>query len=334
MVRATILMASMVLAGSVVGPNACGEEGVASSRPTTDSDKSAAKVPAKLSERLGSADRKIRNMALVELSRQSAQGHGQLSPTDVGKMFEIILTVDDPIFVGQATHILRRHPGNAEAVALANRTLLGDQARASVVGALIYLERHDGKAFERYFEAKKTYNELPLAVKTQLATAEPVRILWGRYCAQLVSEYLNWQPPKYSADVPNPYIEKVVAAQGDVVPYLIAAQGKATKVSPCIVRALGEIGVPEGLAFLVEAYKNDPRRDIAVAIGSSWRSRGVEEVFNSFDERSLRMLLGVVLTKEWGSLKGKDATELKKYILEHLVEIIKECRLRSRPVLG
>ncbi len=151
---------------------------------------------------------------------------------------------------------------------------------------------------------------------------------------RLVNNYLNWVPPKGSADFPNPYEEKVVAAGAAIVPDLIKAQGSGTKVSQCIVQALGQIGVPESFEFLLKAYKTDPGQCVALAIGSSWRAGGVEETFKALDENALRNLLSIVLGNKWASLKDKNANELKDYVNGHLDEIIKECKNRSRGILG
>ncbi|MCE5277271.1 MAG: HEAT repeat domain-containing protein [Planctomycetaceae bacterium] len=152
--------------------------------------------------------------------------------------------------------------------------------------------------------------------------------------AELVSNYVNWQPPKNSADFPNPYRGQVLAAGAGIVPALIAAHTPKAKLSSAIARALGEIGDPAAFPFLLEAFRSDSRQDIALAIGSSCRASEVDETFRLLDKPALRKLLSVILGEKWASLKDEDSEEVRKHVLEHLEEIIRDCRQRSKPVLG
>lgn len=333
MVRQGIILAGVTIAVALVVFLVRGAGEVTSSPSTTRPRMATATLPTELIERLCSVDKQIRYKALVELSRQQRQPGHQLAPDDVFRVFSNTLAIDDPIYVAQASHLLARYPKNANAIALAKQIVAGDQEHSAIVGSLMYLKKHDAAAFAEYF-TKREYVDLPFPVREQLAATKAVSALRAKYHAQLTNDYLNWQPPKYSADVPNPYRQKVVAEGKDIVRALIKARGKATRVSSRIVRALGEIGAPDGFVFLFEAYKNDPRQDIAVAIGSSWRSLYVDKVFKSLDEPALRKLLGVILGQRWGSVKNRDTTELQKYVIEHLVEIIKDCRRRSKGFLG
>jgi hypothetical protein len=287
-------------------------------------------LPSRLLERLGSTDRVTRNKAIVELSRLPRH---QLAAQDVFQLFQAILAVDEPSYVGQASYILARLPRNPDIVATAIRLSQENRRQSSVVAALVYLEKHDSVAFARYFASKK-YTELSKEVREQLAPTDVVRNLRIRHLSQLCNDYLKWRPAPNSVDASNPYREDVVAAGADIVPLLIESQAKGQAVSPSVVGVLGEIGVPESFPYLFDSYVSNPRDDIAVAIGSSWRSLYVEKAFSSLDETLLRGLIRTVLDKQWEAMKGKSMTEMKKYVIDNLGDIIKECKRRSKSVEG
>ncbi len=286
----------------------------------------------RLAANLASSDRAVRRKALVALSKQQRQ-ELITSQKLLYELYQAIISADDdPNFVGQGCSILSRSLKNDEIIAHAKRLIQENQQQTKVAGALVYIEKHDPIAFAQYFKGKR-YSNLSPEVQQQLAGNSTVRMLQIQDVAKIVDDYLNWQPPPHSADMPNPYRQAVVAAGTDAVPLLIKSQGNGP-VSPAVARALGEIGMPDSFPYLLNEYKSNPRVDIAIAIGSSWRSLYVEKALSSLDESELHSLLGAILGKRWDRMKNQPKGEVKKYILENLVEIILECRKRSRPVLG
>jgi len=289
--------------------------------------------PASLTERLASSDQAVRRKALVELSRLQRRELIASRKLLFELYLAIILADEDPDFVGQGCEILSRSPKSERIIAHAKHLIQEDQQQTRVAGALWYLKKHDPTAFAWYFEGKK-YADLSQEVQRQLSGTGPIDILYMQHLSKIVDGYVNWQPPPHSADMPNPYREGVLA--GDpfdaVVPLLVKSQANGP-VSPAVARILGEMGAPPSIDYLLDEYKKDPRVDIGIAIGSSWRSLSIEKVFSSLDEGTLRRLLSIILEKRWERIKHQPLPEVKKYILENLVEIIVECRKRSRPVL-
>ncbi len=301
--------------------------------PNVVSSRSAAEEasPTSLPEKLASSDQAVRRKAGVELSK--LQHRKRITSQKL--LYELYLAIisadEDPDFVGQGCEILSRSPRSEKIVAHAKHLIEDDQHQTRVAGALVYLRKHGPSAFARYFDGKK-YGDLSLEVRRELAGWAPVSKLYVQHVSQIVDDYVKWQPPPHSPNAANPHREAVVAAGKEAALLLIKSQTNVP-VSPAVARALGEIGVPESFTYLLDQYKKTPRVDIGIAVGSSWRSLYVEKAFSSLDEITLRNLLETVLDKRWERIKDQSLTDVKKHILDNLVEIIVECRKRSKPVL-
>jgi len=150
----------------------------------------------------------------------------------------------------------------------------------------------------------------------------------------LVENFLNWQPPQYSADFPNPYHDEIISRGAEIVPLLIKSQKTNKIASSTVVQTVGEIGSPEAFEFLLDAYKIETQPDTAISIGSCWRASSINKVFNSLDKTDRDKLLQTILGEKWDSLKNKNEGEIKKYITDNMSEIIENCKQRSKPVLG
>jgi hypothetical protein len=194
-----------------------------------------------LKQQLSSPYRPARFKAIAEM-----KGLGQVAPRDVVELFQATLLLEDIDQLYVASHILPGYPRSDEAVALAERLVQSGRDPKDVAVALVYLQKHAPEAFAKYFESKQKLDDIPPPVRQLLSSSDPIVKLVGQYEAQVIADYLRWQPPPGSPDAPNPYRETIVALGGGdrgkhIAAMLSAAVPVDRKNEPAITKLLAEI---------------------------------------------------------------------------------------------